>query len=139
MFMENTVSRNKPLVLLADDDPELRQMVRLHLEMTECDVLEASDGAEALELLIEEHPQLVILDVMMPELTGWEILRYLRSKEQYDDIGVLMLTAIGPTLNELSSPMYGADDYIDKPFKLEELLAKIRKVLAKHEQVLEDK
>lgn len=119
-----------PLILIADDDPELRQMVRLHLEITECEVIEAGDGAEALETLIEKHPQLVILDVMMPELTGWEILRYIRSKEIYDDIGVIMLTAIGPTLNELSSPMYGADDFIDKPFRLEELLFKVRKVLS---------
>lgn len=119
----------RPLILIADDDPELRQMVRMHIEMTDCEVLEANDGADALELILTEHPDLVILDVMMPELTGWEVLRYVRSKKDLSDIGVLMLTGIGPSLNELSSPIYGADDYIDKPFKLDELLSKTQKIL----------
>ena len=119
----------RPLILIADDDPELRQMMRMHIEMTDCEVLEANDGADALDLILTEHPDLVILDVMMPELTGWEVLRYVRSKKDLSDIGVLMLTGIGPSLNELSSPIYGADDYIDKPFKLDELLSKTQKIL----------
>ena len=66
---------------------------------------------------------------MMPQLTGWEILRYIRSKEAIADMKVLMLTGIGETLNELSSPMYGADDYLDKPFKADVLLTKVKKLL----------
>jgi len=119
----------KPLVLVADDDPDLRSLVRLHLEMLDVDVIEANNGANALETILVEQPDLVVLDVMMPELTGWEILRYLRSKPDYEDIKILMLTGIGETLNELSSPMYGANDYLDKPFKGHELLAKAKALL----------
>lgn len=119
----------KPVILIADDDPDLRALVRLHVELLDCDVLEANDGAVALETILVEQPDLVILDVMMPELTGWEILRYIRSKEAIAGMKVLMLTGIGETLNELSSPIYGADDYLDKPFKGEVLLDKVRKLL----------
>lgn len=124
-------SREKPLILIADDDPDLRRLVRLSLEGTQCTIIEAKDGEATLEQVITERPDLVILDVMMPELTGWEVLRYIRTHEEYANTGVLMLTGIGETLNELSSPMYGADDYIDKPFKVQELMFKVRKVLSK--------
>lgn len=125
------MSENRPLILIADDDPDLRQLVRLQLEDSDCDLIEAHDGASALESLLVEKPDLVILDVMMPELTGWEILRYIRSHEETKGIGVLMLTGIGEVLNDLNSPMYGADDHIDKPFKAQELLFKVRRVLSK--------
>ena len=123
------MNEERPLILIADDDPDLRRMVRLQLEELPFDLLEANDGANTLELILTEAPDLVILDVMMPELTGWEILRYLRGKPELADTGVLMLTGIGETLNELSSPMYGADDYIDKPFKARELLKKVKNIL----------
>lgn len=121
--------KQKPLILIADDDPDLRSLVRLHVEMLECDIIEANNGAVALENILVEQPDLVVLDVMMPELTGWEILRYLRAKPEYNDVKILMLTGIGETLNEMSSPMYGADDYLDKPFRGRDLLAKVKKLL----------
>ena len=120
---------DKPVVLVADDDPDLRSLVRLHLEMMELPVIEASNGEDALETILVEHPDLVVLDVMMPGLTGWEILRYLRGKSDFDDVKVLMLTGIGETLNELSSPMYGANDYLDKPFKAQDLTSKVKALL----------
>ena len=122
-----------PLILIADDDPDLRQLVRLNLETTSCRIIEASDGAKTIEQIVLNRPELIILDVMMPELTGWEILRYIRTHEDKElaATGVLMLTGIGSTLNELSSPMYGADEYIDKPFKGQELIFKIRRILSK--------
>lgn len=131
LMYEETMTKELPLILIADDDPDLRQMLRLQLEDMACEIIEAHDGAHALELIITEHPNLVILDVMMPGLTGWEVLRYVRGKSAYDDVGVLMLTGIGETLNELSSPMYGADDFIDKPFKAQALIYKIRRILSK--------
>ena len=127
------MAEDLPLILIADDDPDLRRLVRLNLETTSCRIIEASDGANTIEQIALNHPDLIVLDVMMPELTGWEILRYLRTHRDKDlaSTGVLMLTGIGETLNELSSPMYGADDYIDKPFKAQELLFKVRRVLSK--------
>jgi DNA-binding response OmpR family regulator len=120
---------HKPLILLADDDPEIRKLLRAHLSGMECDLLEAEDGARALENIILRSPDLVILDVMMPELNGWEVCKYIKTHEEYDATGVIMLTAIGATVNELTSPLYGADDYVDKPFDFNELSFKIRKVL----------
>ena len=120
-----------PVILIADDDPDLRQLVIIQLESSECVIYEASDGAKAVEELLVRKPDLIILDVMMPQLTGWEVLRYLRNSPELKNTGVLMLTGIGETLNELSSPMYGADDFIDKPFKSAELLVKVRRILSK--------
>lgn len=119
----------KPVILIADDDPDLRSLVRLHIELLDCVVIEANDGENALEAILVEQPDLVILDVMMPKLTGWEILRYIRSKTHLAEMKVLMLTGIGETLNELSSPMYGANDYLDKPFKADTLLHKVKTLL----------
>ena len=120
-----------PVILIADDDPDLRQLVRIQLESSECVIYEASDGAKAVEELLVRKPDLIILDVMMPQLTGWEVLRYLRNSPELKNTGVLMLTGIGETLNELSSPMCGADGCIAKPFKSAALLVKVRRILSK--------
>ncbi len=119
-----------PDILITDDDPDLRRLVRMYLESSEYTLIEANSGTDALEKILIECPDLVILDVMMPGMTGWEILRYMRTKSGYADIAVLMLTGIGAALNEMSSPMYGADDYLDKPFQEAELLTKVRRLLS---------
>ncbi|MFU8803313.1 MAG: response regulator transcription factor [Bradymonadaceae bacterium] len=124
------LKRERPLILLADDDGELRTMLKLHFSRKECDVIESIDGADTLEQIITHRPNLVILDVMMPELTGWEICKYVKERDTYNTTGVIMLTGIGPMNNELTSPLFGADDYIDKPFEFPELEFKVRKVLA---------
>ena len=108
-------------VLIADDDSDIRRILSMHLEERPWRLLQARNGAEALETILVEGPDLVILDVMMPELTGWEVLKYLRSKEELRSTRVLMLTGIGATLNEATSPMFGADAYLDKPFELDDL------------------
>ena len=122
--------RERPLILLADDDSELRAMLRAHFSKRDCDLLESIDGADTLEQIIGHRPNLVILDVMMPELTGWEICKYVKQRDVYNATGIVMLTGIGPTNNELTSPLFGADDYIDKPFEFSELEEKISAVLA---------
>ncbi|MFB6264629.1 MAG: PleD family two-component system response regulator [Bradymonadaceae bacterium] len=122
--------RDVPVILAADDDAELRKLLREHFESMECEFIEASDGAETLEQVIVHKPDLVVLDVMMPELNGWEVCKYIREHEELENVGVVMLTGIGPTNNELTSPLFGADDYIDKPFEFEELAFKVRKVLS---------
>ena len=122
--------RDQPVILVADDDNELRTMLRAHFSNKECILLESVDGADTLEKIITHRPNLVILDVMMPELTGWEICKYVKQREAYDSMGIVMLTGIGPTNNELTSPLFGADDYIDKPIEFGELEEKIDAVLA---------
>lgn len=116
--------------MIADDDPEIRRLLQTFFEDQECDLIESVDGAEALENIIVYKPNLVVLDVMMPELNGWQICKYVKSRDEYADVGVIMLTAIGPVNNELTSPLFGADDYVDKPFDFDELEFKVRKVLS---------
>jgi len=118
-----------PTILIADDDPELRKLLRAHLETQNVNLLEAQDGEKTLEAIILNKPDLVILDVMMPELNGWEICKYVKSRDEYAHIGIVMLTGIGATVNELTSPLYGADAYIDKPFDFDDLEQTIERVL----------
>lgn len=127
-------SRERPLILIADDDPEVRRLLTTFFEDQDCDLLESSNGSDALESIILNEPNLVVLDVMMPELNGWQICKYVKSKDEYAGVGIIMLTAIGPVNNELTSPLFGADDYIDKPFEFDELEFKVRKVLADKKQ-----
>lgn len=127
-------SRERPLILIADDDPEIRRLLTVFFEDQDCDLIEASNGSDALEAIILNQPNLVVLDVMMPELNGWQICKYVKAKEEYAGVGIIMLTAIGPVNNELTSPLFGADDYVDKPFEFDELEFKVRKVLAEKKQ-----
>ena len=119
----------KPLILLADDDLDIRTLVRLAIEPLDCDIIEASDGEMALEHILVEAPDLVVLDVMMPGLTGWEICKYVKSKEGYQDILILMLTAVGEVVNNMTAPLYGADAHLDKPFDMDEIVEVVQKLL----------
>ncbi|MBW2161164.1 MAG: response regulator [Deltaproteobacteria bacterium] len=96
-------------------------------------MVEASDGEEALRLVRREKPALVVLDVMMPGMSGWEVCRAIREDEALGGTGVIMLTGIGERLNEMTSPLYGADGFLDKPFELDDLTDKVREVLASRE------
>jgi len=122
--------KDKPKILLADDDPELIGILVKRLQVLECEIHTASDGAMALDFIRENRPDAVILDVMMPKMNGWEVCKAIKSDEELKEIRVMMLTGIGESLNEMTSPIYGADDHIDKPFNFSELLFKIRKLLA---------
>ncbi|NUN16054.1 MAG: response regulator [Myxococcales bacterium] len=115
-------------ILIADDDLEILRMLRRALSEN-YRVVEAHNGREALELIAAEHPAMVVLDVMMPELNGWEVAKQLRKNRDTQHIGILMLTAIGERLNEMTSPLYGADDQLDKPFDLDEVLERIDAIL----------
>ena len=94
------------------------------------DVIEAADGAQALRLAREKLPDLVVLDVMMPEMSGWEVCKKIREDVSLAHTGVVMLTGIGENLNMMTSPLYGADAYIDKPFEFDALDTKVRSALA---------
>jgi DNA-binding response OmpR family regulator len=118
----------KPVLLIADDDPEILTMLSLRLGKKGYTVIEAVDGVQTLRQAREKQPDLV-LDVMMPGKNGWEVARELRSDPQLRNVGIVMLTAIGEKVNELTSPLYGADEYIDKPFDFADLEARLKKVL----------
>ncbi len=118
-----------PTILLADDNADIRAILMAHLSTFAVDVVEVANGADALETILVEHPDMVILDVMMPELNGWEICKYVREREELAGVRILMLTAIGKNVNSMTSPLYGADAYLDKPFDLDDIEAKVREVL----------
>jgi len=107
-------------------------LVGQHIKTMGYMVLEASDGEQAWALAQEHLPDLVILDVMMPGMSGWEVCRKIREDVALAHTAIIMLTGIGENLNELTSPLYGADSYIDKPFAFAELDDKVRGALHKH-------
>ena len=117
-------------IVYVDDDLELTRLVQGWLQDEGYEVIIANDGEEGLGTILVEQPELIILDVMMPGLTGWEIVKHLRTKPDWQDVPVLMLTGIGETLNAMTSPLYGASDHLDKPFDLDELSIKVEALLA---------
>jgi DNA-binding response OmpR family regulator len=119
----------KPVILVADDDPEILSLLSIRLNRAGYKVLEAADGEQALARVRESYPELIVLDVMMPGKNGWEVAKELRHDARFKNIGIIMLTAIGEKINEMTSPLYGADEYIDKPFEFADLEAKIVSVL----------
>jgi DNA-binding response OmpR family regulator len=123
---------SSPLVLVADDEPSMLELVARHLKTLDdpkLDVLEASDGEQAWALAREHLPDLVVLDVMMPGMSGWEVCKKIREDVALAHTSVVMLTGIGENLNEMTSPLYGADAYLDKPFEFVELDAKVKSAL----------
>ncbi len=124
---------SNPLVLVADDEPSMLELVARHLKTMDdpkLEVLEASDGDQAWQLAREHLPDLVVLDVMMPGMSGWEVCRKIREDVALAHTGVVMLTGIGENLNQMTSPLYGADAYIDKPFEFDELDEKVKSALS---------
>ena len=124
------MTQKKPVLLIADDDPEILSMLSLRLGKRGFDIIEAADGVETIRRAKEKHPDVVVLDVMMPRKNGWEVARELRSDPDLRNIGIVMLTAIGEKVNEMTSPLYGADAFLDKPFKFDDLDATLAKLLA---------
>jgi len=116
-------------ILVVDDDPHIRELVKVFLRNEGFEVIEASDGLEALARLESVKADLVILDVMMPNLDGWELCRQLR--EAYD-LPLLMLTAKGETSQKLKGFQLGTDDYLVKPFEPLELVVRVRALLKRY-------
>jgi DNA-binding response OmpR family regulator len=118
-------------ILVADDDVDILALVVGHLKNRASEIHQAGDGEEALRLAKAKKPDLVVLDVMMPGMSGWEVCRSIRDDATLSKTKVVMLTGIGERLNEMTSPLYGADDFLDKPFEFDDLDAKIDAVLKK--------
>lgn len=108
-------------ILVVDDDPEIVSMLSTRLTKRGYKVSTANDGHRAIELAKREKPDLVLLDVMMPGKSGWEVARALKQDPVTASIKIVMVTAIGEQVNEITSPLYGADAHIDKPFEFDRL------------------
>jgi two-component system, OmpR family, response regulator len=115
--------------LVVDDDPHIRELVRVFLEKEGIDVYEAADGCEALTRLESVKADIVILDVMMPNMDGWELCRRLR---QAGDFPLLMITAKGETSQKIKGFQLGTDDYLVKPFEPLELVARVKALLKRY-------
>ncbi|HEY5001812.1 MAG TPA: response regulator transcription factor [Ktedonobacteraceae bacterium] len=125
--MENEAFDQRDItILIVDDEPRIRDLVRMNLEMEHYSVIEASNGIEALDQLREKLPDLVMLDVMMPEMDGFETLRAIR---EVSTVPVVMLTVRQSEQDRIRGLDLGADDYLAKPFSPRELLSRIRALL----------
>ena len=122
--------RERQRVLVVDDEPRMIGFIRLNLELEGFQVIEATDGVRALEAVRTQLPDVVLLDVMMPNLDGFETLRMLR---EFSNLPVIMLTAKGEEDDKVKGLELGADDYITKPFGPRELSSRIRAVLRRAE------
>lgn len=118
--------KDKPVILLVDDDPNISHLVQLYLEKEGYTVTLSSRGDEGLAAFRRMPPSLVLLDVMLPGMDGWQVCRAIR---QTSNIPIIMLTAKDETFDKVLGLELGADDYLTKPFEPKELIARIKAVL----------
>ena len=118
-----------PLILIAEDDADIRGLLKLYLEGEGFRVLEADNGARALELARAQSPDMAILDIMMPQLNGFELTRALR---KFSDIPILILSAKSQDNDKILGLNIGADDYITKPFNPLEVIARVKSQLRRY-------
>ena len=113
-------------ILVVDDDKNICELLRLYIDKEGYQTVVTYDGKQALKLFEEEAPCLIVLDVMMPELDGWQVCREIRKSS---DVPIIMLTAKGETFDKVLGLELGADDYVVKPFESKEIVARIKAVL----------
>ncbi|HUJ61447.1 MAG TPA: response regulator [Kofleriaceae bacterium] len=117
-------------ILVVDDDPEIVTMLSTRLGKRGYKITTAGDGHRALELAKRDKPDLVLLDVMMPGKSGWEVARALKQDPVTQACKIVMVSAIGEKTNAITAPIYGADAHVDKPFEFEKLERVIGELLA---------
>lgn len=127
------------LVAVVDDEPDIVDLVTIHLEKSNFDVKGFLDSKSFLTFLKKQSPDLVILDLMLPDADGFEVCKYLKADERYAMIPVIMLTAKGDESDKILGLELGADDYVTKPFSPKELVARVKAVLRRQQQKLDSK
>lgn len=116
-------------ILIADDEPSIRRLVAITLEDAGHEVIEAVDGQEAIEVMTDDPPDLAVLDVMMPEIDGWAVLRELRQSGLRQSVRVVMLTAKASENDYVTGWKLGVDAYATKPFDPEDLITTVNETL----------
>jgi len=125
------MAEEKKRVLCIEDEQEMIDLIKLILERRGFEVLGAVGGKEGLEVIRREKPDLILLDLMMPEVDGWEVYRQMKADEQVKDIPVIVVTAKAQSIDKvLGLHIAKVDDYVTKPFGPQELLKSVNKVLA---------
>ena len=123
--------KDKSVIMIVDDDPNIAQLVKLYLEKDGYSTVVFSRGDEAMEAFRQNPPGLMILDIMLPGMDGWQVCRAVR---QISQIPIIMLTAKDETFDKVLGLELGADDYITKPFEMREVIARVRAVMRRFEQ-----
>ncbi|MDD2502691.1 MAG: response regulator transcription factor [Clostridia bacterium] len=126
---------NDQRIMVVDDDYNINQLIKLYLEKEGYKVTPVHDGNQVLKAFKDNPPALVVLDLMLPGMDGWDICREIR---KISDIPIIMLTAKGETFDKVLGLELGADDYMVKPFDPKELMARIKAVLRRHKPVKDD-
>lgn len=129
--MSATGADSRPRVLIADDDPDILELVAFRLSRAGFDVVKAADGEDALAKIAEHAPDLAVLDVMMPKLDGYEVTRRIRASDPADEMPVILLTARVQDIDIARGFEAGADDYMKKPFSPLDLRARVEAVLGR--------
>ncbi len=122
-------------ILVIDDDPTITELTVMNLEMAGYSVSQAPDGVKGQALAVQFQPDLILLDLMLPKVDGLTICQRLRRDERTADIPVLVLTALGETRDKIEAFNAGADDYLIKPFEVQEMLVRIRALLRRTDRV----
>ena len=123
----------KKKILIVDDEKELVRLITFHMTIAGYDALSAKNGIEALEICEQEKPDLVILDIMLPRIDGWEVCRRLRQNPKTRNIPIIMLSALSEIDDKLKGFSLGTDDYVTKPFSPRELVVRVKRVLLRSE------
>ena len=121
----------KPRILVVDDEPEAVELLEFNLKQAGYAVTTAGDGAEALKKARSQTPDLILLDVMLPEMDGFEICKTLRLDASTSQVPIIMLTAKAAEIDRVLGLELGADDYLTKPFSVRELLLRVKKILSR--------
>ena len=117
---------NNRKIMIVDDDINICELLRLYIEKEGYSTVIANDGEQAVELFNREQPNLILLDIMLPKMDGWQVCREIRKTS---DVPIIMLTAKGEVFDKILGLELGADDYVVKPFEAKEVVARIRAVL----------
>lgn len=133
------MTQQKAKILVADDDPAIQELIRLNLEVQGYEVIVASNGVETVRKTLSERPNLIILDILMPEIDGYEVMRLLKGSEETSNIPIIVLTAYASDAGALISWLEGAEGYLAKPFNPDELLMLVERVLATSEKSVDEK
>ena len=120
---------NKKRVLVADDEPDIVESIKFSLGLEDIECIEAKDGEEALMKAKKEKPDVIVLDIMMPKLTGYKVARLLKFDEMYKNIPIIMLTARSQEKDIMLGEETGANRYITKPFDMEMLVSVVKEYL----------
>ncbi len=123
------------LILLVDDEPHIIELASMYLEQDGFAVISAGDGRSALDLAAAEQPALMVLDLMLPKMDGWDVCKQIRAES---DLPILMLTARDDDIDKIVGLELGADDYLTKPFNPRELVARVKAILRRAEPRRED-